>query len=128
MPDMRDLPVDLQEELLTLNNFFFDIPYDMNRQIRNQQIGSNIAIEYSNVIISVKKKYCIIICIVFFKKSHLNKLYDDKNNLWEHEKEHFTMSLISLIQNTDTNIEDITFNDIKYHYYNGIIGNIELND
>ena len=60
--------------------------------------------------------------------SHLYKLYDDKNNLWEHEKEHFTMSLISLIQNTDTNIEDITFNDIKYHYYNDIIGNIELND
>ena len=60
--------------------------------------------------------------------SHLNKLYDDKNNLWEHEKEHFTMSLISLIQNTDTNIEDITLNDIKYHYYNDIIGNIELND
>ena len=60
--------------------------------------------------------------------SHLNKLYDDKNNLWEHEKEHFTMSLISLIQNTDTNIEDITFNDIKSHYYNDIIGNIELND
>ena len=47
--------------------------------------------------------------------SHLNKLYDDKNNLWEHPKEHFTMCLLSLIQNTDTKIEDITFNDIKYH-------------
>ena len=51
---MRDLPVDLQEKLLALNKTFFDIPYDKNRQIRNQQIGSNIAIEYSNVIISVK--------------------------------------------------------------------------
>ena len=48
------MPVDLQEELLTLNKVLFDIPYDKNRQIRNQQIGSNIAIEYSNVINSDK--------------------------------------------------------------------------
>ena len=54
MPDMRDLPLDLQEELLTLNKTFFDIPYDKNRQIRNKKIGSNIAIEYSKVINSVK--------------------------------------------------------------------------
>ena len=47
---MPDLPVDLQKELLTLNQTFFHMVYDKNRQIRNQQIGSNIALEYSKVI------------------------------------------------------------------------------
>ena len=62
-----------------------------------------------------------------FQISHLNQLYDDRNNLWEIDKENFTITLLSLLQNTDTNIEDITFNDIKYHYYNDMIGNIEYN-
>ena len=54
MPDLRNLPIKEQEALLTLNKFLFDIPYDKNRQIRNQQIGSNISIQYSKVINSVK--------------------------------------------------------------------------
>ena len=47
MPDLKNLPIKKQEELLTLNKTFFDIPYDKNRQIRNKQFGSNIDIEYS---------------------------------------------------------------------------------
>ena len=54
MPDLKNLPIKEQEALLTLNKTFFDIQYDINRRIRNQQIGSNIAIEYSNVINSDK--------------------------------------------------------------------------
>ena len=51
---MPDLTVDLQQELLTLNKTYFNIPYDINRRIINKQIGSNIAIEYSNLIKSKK--------------------------------------------------------------------------
>ena len=57
--------------------------------------------------------------------SHLNKLYDERDNLWDNDKQHFTITLLSLIENTKTNIEDITFNHIKHHYYNDIIGNTE---
>ena len=60
--------------------------------------------------------------------SHLNQLYNERDNFWEYDKEHYSMCLLSLIQNTDTQIEDISFNDIKYHYYNNIIGNIGLAD
>ena len=51
---MPDLPIEKQKQLLTLNKTYFNIPYDINRQIRNKQIGSNIAIEYSNLIKSKK--------------------------------------------------------------------------
>ena len=51
---MKDLPLDSKEKSSKLNKTFFDIPYDKNRQIRNQQIGSNISIEYSKVINSDK--------------------------------------------------------------------------
>ena len=54
MPDLRNLPIKEQDALLTLNKFCFDIPYGIKRQIRNKQIGSNIAIKYSKLIISDK--------------------------------------------------------------------------